>query len=90
MTLVSGKSVVKSDTRAARLGQLTMEEGERGKPDPVGPVVFDGMLLPPFPPLAQDVQKRINDIKNLGYKKDDVLLAIYPKSGTCIQFRYWV
>ncbi|XP_022301726.2 sulfotransferase 1B1-like [Crassostrea virginica] len=62
-----------------------MEEGERGKPDPTGPVVFDGMLLPPFPPLAQDVQKRINDIKNLGYKKDDVLLAIYPKSGS-----HWV
>ena len=48
---------------------------------PQEPIVFDGMLLPPFPPLMKDAKKRFEDIKNLPCRKDDVILAIYPKSG---------
>lgn len=50
-----------------------------------GPVIFDGMGLPPFPALVQDAKKRFEEIRNLEYRQDDIILAIYPKSGT-----HWV
>ena len=45
------------------------------------PLVFDGMALPSFPPLLKDARKRFEDIKNLAFRKDDVILVTYPKSG---------
>lgn len=55
------------------------------KPRRPGPVIFDGMGLPPFPPLLQDAKKRFEEIRNMEYRNDDIILAIYPKSGT-----HWV
>lgn len=49
------------------------------------PVIFDGMVLPPFPPLSQDAKARLEEIRNLEYRADDILLVTYPKSGT-----HWV
>lgn len=57
-----------------------MEEKD-SKPRESGPVIFDGMVLPPFPPLVQDAKKRFEEIRNMEYRKDDIILAIYPKSG---------
>ena len=71
------------DTLPARPGHTVMEgnsDNTTGQ-TPQGAVVFDGMLLPPFPPLMKDAKKRFEDIKNLPCRKDDVILAIYPKSG---------
>lgn len=59
-------------------------EGEfrrRAGPQPSMPVMFDGMALPPFPPLIKDAKKRFEDIKSLDCRQDDVLLVAYPKSG---------
>jgi hypothetical protein len=44
-------------------------------------IEFDGMIVPPFPPLSEDAQKRFEEIRNLECRRDDVILAIYPKSG---------
>jgi hypothetical protein len=52
--------------------------------EPRRPPVFDGMALPPFPPLRQDAKKRFEEIRNLECRKDDVILAIFPKSGILI------
>jgi hypothetical protein len=54
---------------------------ENGEHLRIRPIVFDGMALPPFPPLKQDAKKRFEEIRNLVCRKDDVILAIYPKSG---------
>lgn len=45
------------------------------------PIMFDGMALPPFLPLLQDAKKRFEEIRNMEYRKGDIILAIYPKSG---------
>uniref|UniRef100_K1PIV5 Estrogen sulfotransferase n=1 Tax=Magallana gigas TaxID=29159 RepID=K1PIV5_MAGGI len=47
-----------------------------------GPVIFDEMVVPPLPPLIQDAKQRFEEIQNLQYRKDDILLVNYPKSGT--------
>ncbi|XP_061179025.1 sulfotransferase 1B1-like [Saccostrea echinata] len=60
-----------------------MEQNGEGKPKQ--PVIFDGMALPPFPPLVKDAKGRFEEIRDLHCRKDDVLLVIYPKSGT-----HWV
>lgn len=62
-----------------------MEEKD-SKPRESGPVIFDGMILPPFPPLVQDAKKRFEEVRNMEYRKDDIILAIYPKSGRTIFF----
>lgn len=49
------------------------------------PIMFDGMALPPIPPLLKDAKKRFEEIRNMEYRKGDIILAIYPKSGT-----HWV
>lgn len=56
-------------------------EGETSKPKHTGPIVFDGMVVPPFPPLLQDARKRFEEIKNMECRKDDVIVVTYPKSG---------
>lgn len=38
-------------------------EGETSKPKHTGPIVIDGMVVPPFPPLLQDARKRFEEIK---------------------------
>uniref|UniRef100_K1PIQ0 Estrogen sulfotransferase n=1 Tax=Magallana gigas TaxID=29159 RepID=K1PIQ0_MAGGI len=43
------------------------------------------MSLPPFKPLREGVEARLNAIKHLETRPTDILLAIYPKSGT-----HWV
>lgn len=65
--------------------ETRMEEKD-SKPRESGPVIFDGMVLPPFPPLVQDAKKRFEEIRNMEYRKDDIILAIYPKSGRTIFF----
>ncbi|XP_048780303.2 sulfotransferase 1B1-like [Ostrea edulis] len=45
-------------------------------------VSFDGMLLPGFQPLHDDVEGRLNAIKNLESRSGDVIIAAYPRSGT--------
>jgi hypothetical protein len=44
-------------------------------------IEFDGMLVPPFPPLWEDAKKRFDEIRHLKCRKDDVILVTYPKSG---------
>lgn len=51
-----------------------------------GPVIFDEMVVPPLPPLIQDAKQRFEKIQNLQYRKDDILLVNYPKSGMCISW----
>ncbi|XP_055996317.1 sulfotransferase 1B1-like isoform X2 [Ostrea edulis] len=63
----------------------TMEENGDGTLKPTPIIEFDGMILPPFPPLREDVKKRFEEIRNLACRKDDIILATYPKSGT-----HWV
>lgn len=46
------------------------------------PLIFDGMALPPFLPLRENAEKRFMEIRNLECRKDDIILATYPKSGT--------
>ncbi|XP_062597838.1 sulfotransferase 1 family member D1-like, partial [Saccostrea cucullata] len=55
-----------------------MENNGEEKPFPV----FDGMSVPPFPHLIEDAEKRFKEIRNLECRKDDIILATYPKSGT--------
>lgn len=50
--------------------------------DKSDPVVFDGMIMPPFRPLRENAEKRLTEIKNLECRKDDIILATYIKSGT--------
>lgn len=45
------------------------------------PLIFDGMALPPFLPLRENAEKRFMEIRNLECRKDDIILATYPKSG---------
>jgi hypothetical protein len=54
-----------------------MQEADK-RPEPI---VFDGMVLPPFLPLKQDPKKRFEEIRNLECRKDDVILVAFPKSG---------
>ncbi|XP_048730851.2 sulfotransferase 1B1-like [Ostrea edulis] len=56
-----------------------------GNGEPPRLIEFDGMALPPFLPLKQDAKKRFEEIRNLECRKDDVILAVFPKSGT-----HWV
>lgn len=56
-------------------------EVETSELKPTGLIVFDGMVVPPFPSLIQDPGKRFEEIKNMECRKDDVILVIYPKSG---------
>jgi hypothetical protein len=58
-----------------------MEVNGDGEKKPSVMVEFDGMTVPPFPPLREDAKKRFEEIRNLECRKDDVILAIYPKSG---------
>ncbi|XP_055996320.1 sulfotransferase 1E1-like [Ostrea edulis] len=53
--------------------------------EPPAIIEFDDMILPPFPPLLEDAKKRFQEMRNLECRKDDVILATYPKSGT-----HWV
>ncbi|XP_048730848.2 sulfotransferase 1E1-like isoform X2 [Ostrea edulis] len=62
-----------------------MEENGDGKSTPPPIIEFDGMMLPPFTPLREDVKKRFEEIRNLACRKDDIILVTYPKSGT-----HWV
>ncbi|XP_061195282.1 sulfotransferase 1E1-like [Saccostrea echinata] len=55
------------------------KNGEETRP------TFDGMGLPPFPHLLEDAKKRFEELRNLECRKDDIILATYPKSGT-----HWV
>lgn len=52
-----------------------------GYGEPLRLIEFDGMALPPFLPLKQDAKKRFEEIRNLECRKDDVILAVFPKSG---------
>ncbi|XP_061179004.1 sulfotransferase 1E1-like isoform X2 [Saccostrea echinata] len=45
-------------------------------------IVFDGMTVPPFAPLKKNAKERFEEIRNLEYKEDDVILTTFPKSGT--------
>jgi hypothetical protein len=58
-----------------------MDKNGDGELKPPAIIEFDGMIVPPFPPLREDVKKRFEEIRNLECRKDDVILAIYPKSG---------
>ncbi|XP_048730846.2 sulfotransferase 1E1-like isoform X1 [Ostrea edulis] len=58
-----------------------MEENGDGKSTPPPIIEFDGMMLPPFTPLREDVKKRFEEIRNLACRKDDIILVTYPKSG---------
>ncbi|XP_062606202.1 sulfotransferase 1E1-like [Saccostrea cucullata] len=60
-----------------------MEQNGDGKPKK--PIIFDGMAMPPFPPLVKDAKERFEEIRDMPCREDDVLLVIYPKSGT-----HWV
>ncbi|XP_055996318.1 sulfotransferase 1E1-like [Ostrea edulis] len=62
-----------------------MENKGDGDFKPPAITEFDGMVLPPFPPLLEDAKKRFEEMRNLECRKDDVILATYPKSGT-----HWV
>ena len=42
---------------------------------------YDGMDLPPFPRIIENVGKQFEDIRNLQLKESDVILCTYPKSG---------
>jgi hypothetical protein len=53
--------------------------GEKLKPPVI--IEFDGMIVPSFPPLREDAKKRFEAIRNLECRKDDIILANYPKSG---------
>lgn len=44
-------------------------------------LIFDGMNIPPFRPLKENVEKRFTEIRNLECRKDDIILATYNKSG---------
>ncbi|XP_052718629.1 sulfotransferase 1E1-like [Crassostrea angulata] len=45
-------------------------------------LIFDGMNIPPFRPLKENVEKRFTEIRDLECRKDDIILATYNKSGT--------
>lgn len=44
-------------------------------------VLFDGMAIPPFPPLRVSVRQRFEDIRELCTRPDDVIITTYLKSG---------
>jgi hypothetical protein len=44
-------------------------------------VSFDGMFLPGMPSLKKDVEGRLNAVKDLKSRPDDVIIAAYPRSG---------
>eukprot|EP00105_Crassostrea_gigas_P039065 XP_019923213.1 PREDICTED: sulfotransferase family cytosolic 1B member 1 [Crassostrea gigas] len=48
-------------------------------------VLFDGMAIPPFPPLRVSVRQRFEDIRGLCTRPDDVIITTYLKSGS-----HWV
>jgi hypothetical protein len=58
-----------------------MEKIENGGLNSAAFIEFDGMALPPFLPLREDAKKRFEEIRSLECRKDDVILAIFPKSG---------
>ncbi|XP_076093051.1 sulfotransferase 1A1-like [Mytilus galloprovincialis] len=45
-------------------------------------LVFDGMALPPFPPLKKNAEERFTAIRDLETRPDDIILTAFPRSGT--------
>lgn len=44
-------------------------------------IFFDGIYLPTFKPLLENPEVRLNAIKNLEGRSDDVLITAFPRSG---------
>nr|XP_022286719.1 sulfotransferase 1C4-like [Crassostrea virginica] len=45
-------------------------------------VVYNGLILPSFKPLLENPEARINAIKDLEGRCDDVIITAFPRSGT--------
>ncbi|XP_033753349.1 sulfotransferase 1C2A-like [Pecten maximus] len=43
---------------------------------------YDGYLLPKFPPLVQDTDKRMTAIRDFKSEDTDILICTYPKTGS--------
>jgi len=48
---------------------------------PQKPTLYDGYMLPSFPPIVADVQKHMQWIRNFESRDTDILLCSFPKSG---------
>jgi len=55
------------------MGQLKPEHHEPFKHN-----LVDGMMVPPF-----ITQKRVDELKTLKLRPDDVFVVTYPKAGIC-------
>ena len=44
-------------------------------------IVYNGLILPSFKPLLENPEARINAIKDLEGRCDDVIITAFPRSG---------
>lgn len=45
--------------------------------------VYDGVTVPPYQPVVDNLKEHMKSILNLRYVDGDVLICGFPKSGEC-------
>lgn len=55
---------------------------EKGMPEGLMPVVYDGVVFPPFPGIFPEPERKFKEKSEMECRESDVFLCSFPKAGT--------